>query len=94
MQSPVFPLCRPPAGLNPSGAAEPDRHLFALHYYRHFACAAGCLQHLRQGILVILYVKILVRCVSPGKVVPGSYGVGSAFFAVNNNFLQSKTSPF
>lgn len=31
--------------LNTSSTAEPDRHLFALHYYRHLTRSAGNLQH-------------------------------------------------
>ena len=72
-------------GLDPSGAAEPDRHLIVVDDHRHGAAPVAEPEHALELRRVLLDVDVLERNVPPLIVVTGGLRVRSGVFAVNRD---------
>ena len=70
-----------PALLNPSGAAEADRHCVAVDDHRNVAAALGMGQHPLEVLGVLLHVHVFERHTPPFVVLTGGRGVGSGVLA-------------
>ena len=68
--------------LHPSGSVISDLDLLALNNHRHLSLALGQFQHVLKLYWIGLDIKIGVLRIS----LPGPGGIGSATFAVYDNF--------
>src|SRR6476620_4134835 len=66
--------------LNPSGPAEPDRHLLAVDDHRHRAASLAVREHPLERRRVLLDVEILDCHLPPRVIVPGGSRIRSGVF--------------
>jgi hypothetical protein len=84
----------PARRLDPSSAAEPDRHLIAVNDHGHRAPPVAEREHALQIRRVLLHVDVLERNLPPLKVVTGGLRVRSSVLAedVNHVLIVAPTS--